>query len=111
MKRLVQLTSSDIPMIREMLLDQQEGLCPVCYEPVKRPSLDHQHTKRIKGSGLVRGVLCANCNVFVGKVENNCKRYGIPLEALPSVLRNIAKYLEAPHTNYIHPTEKGKVKR
>ena len=105
-----QLTQNDIQRVREELLLEQSGICPICKSDCRTPVLDHEHKKGLKGSGLIRGVLCSSHNVFLGKIENNCRRYGISLEELPNVLRNIADYLEAPHKPYIHPSERPKKK-
>lgn len=104
----IQLKCSDIKKIRDKLCEEQNWICPICKRPIDNPVLDHQHKKRIKGSGLVRGVLCRSCNVFIAKAENNCIRYAIGYDKLPSVLRAIADYLEKDHTCYIHSSEKPK---
>lgn len=104
----IQLSQSEIAKIREELLLEQGGVCWITEKPTSRPVLDHQHKKGLGGTGLCRGVIDANINVFLGKIENNCKRYGISLEELPSILRKIADYLEKPHLPYIHPNEKPK---
>ena len=106
-----QLKHSDIPKIREKLLRKQNGLCSICNNPPNRACLDHEHKKRLKGSGRVRGVLCSSCNVFLAKMENNCVRYGIGLQNLPSILKRVAKYIEQEHTKYIHPSEKPKTSK
>jgi Recombination endonuclease VII len=48
--------------------DQQRGLCAICTEPCKlgrRLAVDHCHT-----TGRVRGLLCARCNMSIGKFED-----------------------------------------
>ena len=107
----IQLTSSKIPKIRNQLLEKQNWICPICKEQVKSPCLDHHHKSRIKGTGLVRGVLCRNCNSFIAKAENNCVRFAIDQSKLPEILRSIADYLERDHTIFIHPSEKPKEKK
>ena len=109
----IQLKSKDIPKYRDMIIKEQNGLCAICKEELKKDgsgvSLDHQHkTKReivgVNGAGLIRGVLCRNCNVFEGKIWNNSKRFG-KFETLPQFLRNVADYLEKDNYPYIHPSE------
>lgn len=102
------LKHSDVPDVRNQLLEQQGNLCLICQNQAKSPCLDHSHTKRNKGTGLVRGVLCRSCNVLVAKMENNCVRYSIEQEKLPQVLRNMAAYLEKPHLQLVHPSETPK---
>lgn len=111
MRKLRQLKASDVPKLRKFLLKKQMGTCPICTKHIQDPCLDHSHIKRIGGSGLIRGVLCRTCNVFIAKSENNCTRYGIKQRDLPSILRACADYLERPHLKYIHPSEKPKEPR
>ncbi len=108
MRRIKQLKGSDVPHLRKKLLSKCNGICPICQTFNEAPVLDHSHVKKVGGSGLVRGVICRNCNVFLGKMENNCKRYGIQPADLPTVLRQVALYLERPHLLYRHPSEKPK---
>ena len=100
------LKHSEISWFRERLLKEQDGICPICNKEVHRACLDHSHTKRIRGTGKIRGVLCNHCNVFLSKSENNALRYGIRMADLPAVLRGMALYLERPHLPFVHPSEK-----
>lgn len=102
---MIELKQKDIPKVRDELLKKQNGICPIFKQQIKDPVLDHSHRKKNKGTGLCRGSLERNANSFLGRIENLCVRYGIQNKDLPFILRNIADYLEAPHTNYLHPTE------
>ena len=53
--------------------------------------------------------MCPNCNLLLGKIENNAKRFQRD-DDLPNLLRRIADYI-IEYTNYIHPTEKPKIKK
>lgn len=110
-KKLRQLKTTEIAKLRAFLLKKQGGVCAICGTAPTRACLDHEHKKRLRGSGLVRGTICSNCNVFLGKAENNCVRYGIDIRKLPIRLRQMAKYLERTHTHHIHPSEKPKPKK
>lgn len=105
------LKTSDLPRIRKKLLKKQNGKCAICGEVPKRPCVDHQHVKKVKGTGRIRGVICSNCNVFLAKSENNAVRYGVKKEELSQRLRQIADYLEKKHTKYLHPSENEKPKK
>jgi hypothetical protein len=105
---VTQLKTTDIPVFRKKLLKAQHGVCAICGQSSTRFCLDHEHKKRLKGSGQIRGVVCSNCNVFLGKSENNCVRYAIGLKQLPIRLRQMADYLEKPHLPYLHPSEAPK---
>ncbi len=102
---------SDVDAVRSVISHRQNGICPVCNKSLKMPCLDHQHKKRVGGSGQVRGVICSLCNVMVGKIENNCSRYLVSQKELPQVLRNIADYLEREQYPYLYPSEVEKPKK
>jgi len=105
---IIQLKHKELKELRKKLLEDQGGICLISGKPPKRPVVDHHHKKKIKGTGLIRGVIDSNMNVFLAKIENNACRYGIDQSELPTILRNIANYLERDHYPYIHPTEEPK---
>lgn len=49
----------------DLILKDQEGMCKICGES-KRLYIDHCHD-----SGIVRGLLCASCNIGVGHLEKS----------------------------------------
>jgi hypothetical protein len=109
-----QLMDKHLRSARDTVLKNcQEGICPICGLRISEGEavLDHQHKKRVKGSGLIRGVLCRTCNSYLGKVENAASRFRVVKENLPQVLRNMALFLDKPHYNLIHPTEKDPIKK
>lgn len=116
--QFTQLKTSDIPAYRAKILKEQNFQCAICKLNIKDASgvsLDHQHkTKKeiigTNGAGLIRGVLCRNCNVFEGKIWNNSKRYG-KFNNLSQFLRNLADYLDKENYPYIHPKEAPQEKK
>lgn len=100
-------TSTSISLIRESIL-KKTTTCPVCLKQIKDPVVDHEHRKKVRGTGRIRNNICSTCNVFIAKTENNCKRYKINLEELPQVLKNISDYFSEQQYNVIHYTEKDK---
>lgn len=68
-------------------LEEQGYLCPACGLDLKEHQyhLDHHHSTM-----FVRGVLCRNCNIALGLAKDS-----------PEVLRNLARYLELTHRNYL----------
>ena len=98
-------TSNSVSLIRETLLNTTT-ICPICKGTIDKPVVDHEHTKKVKGTGRIRNNICSNCNVFIAKAENNCKRYGIALEELPEVLKNVSEYFTEQQYNIIHYTDK-----
>ena len=73
----------------------QQGVCALCGRRERRPNqrlaTDHAHK-----DGLIRGLLCSQCNVLLGKLENAFVRLGMHKEegvSLLSVVRKIHEYL------------------
>ena len=99
------LKQSEVKSLRDKLAQEQNNKCLICNSELETPVLDHSHQKYNKGTGLIRGVLCRTCNIFIAKSENNCIRYGISHDTLPDILRSMAKYLEKEHHPFLHPTE------
>jgi len=67
-------------LLNEMY-SEQNSLCKICNKPPnvnKKLHVDHCHT-----TGKIRGLLCAQCNWFLGKVDRD-----------PNVLKNLIKYEE-----------------
>jgi len=54
------------------------GECDICGFEYKRPTVDHDHE-----TGIVRGILCWQCNQGLGFFMDN-----------PDILRQAAGYLE-----------------
>lgn len=109
---LTPLTASSQKILKDELLNQTT-LCPLCNSPLDRPVLDHQHATKSEipgenGACLIRGLLCNNCNAFLGKIENNSKRFTI--KDLPAFLRATANYLESDNMPFIHSSETWRLK-
>lgn len=115
-----QLKSNDVKIVRERWHKEQNYICPLLnkYVELSDVTLDHQHKLKSElpdesGKGLCRGAIHFQANSFEGKVMNSYKRLGLnKFIDLPSLLRNLANYLENNkiHTDekYIHPSEKIK---
>lgn len=64
----------------QQLLDEQSGKCAICeVVPDYQLRVDHDHE-----TGHVRGLLCTNCNVALGKFKDN-------VEGLRKALRYVQK--------------------
>lgn len=58
------------------MLSEQNNCCAICNTPVKECdtgsgnhlAVDHCHT-----TGKIRGLLCASCNIMLGKAKDNIK--------------------------------------
>lgn len=103
-----QLLHDQVKFVRDSILEKQGGRCPLCHREVFMPTLDHYHSRKQHGSGLVRGVICNTCNRITGVVENNLVRNNIDYSDAPDFLRRLADYLLDSRTRYIHPSEKPK---
>jgi hypothetical protein len=109
------LKTSEISLLREEILLEQDGKCAICkceMTETSGASLDHQHktqkeTIGANGAGLIRGVLCRNCNVMEGKIWNNSKRFGMH-DNIKEWLISLVEYLDKPNYDIVHPTEKPK---
>ncbi len=105
-----QSKSKTIKPLREAILNKQKGLCTVCGKPTKDPTLDHEHIKKVRGTGLIRSTVCSQCNTFIARSENNAARHGLKLRELPDTLRRMADHLED-QKQIIHHTEIPKRKK
>lgn len=112
-----QLKSSDISAVRQEILKSQHFKCAICGKPLTGSgdsTLDHQHRLNKSqpigedGAGLVRGVLCRDCNSLEGKIWNNSTRYKQlkTVQERVEFLKSLILYYSNPKYNLIHPTEK-----
>jgi hypothetical protein len=95
----------DVPVLRNKLLEEQDGLCLLCCSEIDSPVLDHNHK-----NGLIRGVLCRLCNTFLGKIENNMVRNRITDDKLKNICDNLFNYRNIIRDE-VHPTFGKKIKR
>lgn len=107
--KFIEMKQKDLKILRDKLLKDQNGICPICKKEIQRAVLDHFHRRKIKGTGLCRGVLCNSCNFFLGRIENSCARAGIKIDDLDEILLNLVNYRQNFKTNYVHPTEFKKI--
>ena len=85
-------SAEDIKKLRE---DLQTDCCPVCGKPygigMNQVILDHDH----ENLGLVRGCLCASCNLFEGRITKYfnklLRKKDVPIE---TILENLIQYLK-----------------
>ena len=58
------------PKHYELQLEKQGGKCAICgKQPDERLDQDHDHS-----SGQLRGLLCRQCNLFIGLADDNVIR-------------------------------------
>lgn len=80
---------------REHLLNNQQYQCAICDKELQDMKNSNRHLDHCHKSKLIRGVLCANCNMVLGKIER--AGYG------PDWLLKLHSYLLNPSTNIIYP--------
>lgn len=114
---LKQLKSTSVADVRNEILKNQSNICPLCKKPVERPVLDHKHKFKksdpngVDGQGLVRGVLCSDCNSCEGKIHNAISRFVTrdPRKEI-EFLKNLIEYYQSGYYPLIHPSEVPKEK-
>ena len=118
---LKELKSSEISEIRKIILEEQNFKCAICGKDITledRITLDHQHKNKKSdengpnGDGLVRGVLCADCNSCEGIIWNSTKRFqsARTREDRIDFLKRLIEYYQKEPYPYVHPTEVPKSK-
>jgi len=96
---VTQIKLSQVAEVRELLLQQQTGLCALCHETVEpgKAVLDHDHK-----SGLIRGVLHRGCNALEGTIANSLPRNLITPARLTAIFQNWDQYHANP-AELLHP--------
>lgn len=104
----MQIKTTQIAEYREKLLKRQKDTCPLCgcKLSVNLPSLDHDHD-----TGIIRDVLCRNCNQVEGRVNAWVHRGKRQLQKIHYLQRLLAYWErhELDQTGLIHPSH-GKTK-
>lgn len=96
----MRLKSSEIRDIRERMLSEQNGICPLCQTTIhpEEAALDHDHN-----TGRVRQVLHRACNQAEGRIKSWVNRSRHSGETL-FFLKNLVAYLEQDYSeNPEHP--------
>jgi hypothetical protein len=97
------LKANEIPKVREEIASIQNGLCAICQTKMEEKCLDHDHK-----TGIIRSVLCRNCNGIEGKIFNLCrrgKRNRTEKDFLIDILAYWSFHADLPR-NIMHPTFK-----
>lgn len=118
------VSSGDLNSIRQELLKLQDYKCAICgkdlsNEQTNNQHVDHQHLYKSDelgycGNGLIRGVLCRDCNALEGKIWNNLHRFGKsdksdPVESRKDWLIKLIDYYNNPYYDsnpILHPKER-----
>jgi hypothetical protein len=114
------LKRKELKEYRENKLKENDYRCLICNRKIdlNEAVVDHIHGshKSIypETNKLVRGVICSDCNILLGKIENQFLRSSKKYKEnnkLPDILRKMADYIEKYQNldNFdeilIHPTE------
>jgi|SRR6056297_642919 len=122
MKRYKFIRYKNLVDFRKKQWENQGRTCPILKQeiPFENSVVDHKHKRKDEPyggpekKGLIRGVLHFQANVMEGKIARLYKRYGLDkFIDLPTLLRNLADYLENPPVQslYVHPSEIPKENR
>lgn len=65
------------PYEYSVLESQQKGACRICLAPNKPLVVDHDHA-----TGVVRGLLCRECNIGIGMLNDSVIKVSAALEYL-----------------------------
>lgn len=63
----------------QSMLDEQNGVCAVCFKPEHRRGLSVDHCHK---TGKVRGLLCSTCNMAIGLLKDDTKIFNRVVEYL-----------------------------
>lgn len=79
---------------RDSLLQKQEGRCAICWSTIsgRNVCVDHAHI-----SGVVRGILCSNCNVGIGQFKESTIRLQSAIDYLKKHQRHVGGNDSASH--------------
>lgn len=105
----VRISNKDLPAIKRKLMTAQSNVCPLCKRDMTRMQSINQCVDHDHDSGLIRAVLCRNCNGIEGKIKKLAMRAATK-EHYEEFLINLGAYVayhQEPRTNYIHPTHKS----
>lgn len=110
----MRIKPNDIPALRDKIASEQGNQCWLCEISLDSvvACLDHDHQ-----TGLIRGVLCNNCNGIEGKIFNlarRAKRDKTPTDVLIAILTYWDSFAKE-NKGLIHPShrtpEEKRVKR
>ena len=101
------IKTTQVTGVRAMHAEQQGGRCGICMQPTAAASqvLDHDHK-----TGVIRGMLCRNCNGIEGKILSLARR-GQRQYDPPWFLKRVTAYWEKHDRpmqpdDLLHPTHK-----
>lgn len=113
MKTTQQLSRSELPEIKQKLLEKQKGLCAICKRDLTNEDsfqicLDHNHE-----TWMVRAVLCRPCNALEGKYYRAFIRVGAKNKGMDytEFLKGLVKFTKIKDTKYRYPDKPKRRKK
>lgn len=94
------LTKKTYDAEKQRLYDEQNGICPICNQPldpeVNKNHLDHDHALDGPRAGRVRGLLHNVCNGSEGRTLHEFKRSGLVAKGVDYLdyLESLIRYLK-----------------
>lgn len=102
---MIRIKKKDIPAMRSRIAEEQGNCCALCGISLNGvvSCLDHNHK-----TGLIRSVLCLNCNGIEGKIFNLARRAKRQSDE-PTFVNKVLKYWEYWNENpssVLHPNHR-----
>lgn len=109
----IRLKHSALQIVRETLRKKQDNTCPLCeckFKGTKKPAQDHDHK-----TGIIRDVLCLNCNRREGEIINRAQNAAgsgkSATEWLQRLVEYYARHEKRPHGNVLYPSHKTEAEK
>ena len=101
------MKQSELPEVKRMLLNKQNGICPICGKDLTKTAPVNQVLDHCHETGVVRAVLHRGCNKAEGSVLNTIMRWGkagsmAAVIATAERLVNFWKLHSTPQTDIIY---------
>lgn len=91
LRRVLRRMGTDLDTY-DLMVETQAGLCAICRRPPRsngrdRLAIDHDHA-----TGVFRGLLCDQCNMAIGLLDDD-----------PTIVESALRYLVASREGHDHP--------
>lgn len=77
--------------VYDQMLQRQNGICPLCLQPMREPCIDHDHE-----TGKVRGLICHTCNAHLISGIDRLQKLG-RLNSLNDIVKYVLQFRRTQH--------------
>jgi hypothetical protein len=100
------IKAKNLPGIRQLLISEQDNKCALCNIDLSNAiaCVDHDHK-----TGIIRSVLCLNCNGIEGKIFNlarRAKRASTEMAFVEKIIEYWRRWSETASSRWLHPNHK-----